>query len=84
MFALIFSRHLAARRALEILVERGGAMKDRELYEQLRKTTDISYREFISLLLYLEINGFVNVESIGDDVRAVNLNYRRAGVELNR
>lgn len=77
---MVFSKHLAARRALELLIERGGAMKDRELYEQLKKTYDMSYKEFISLLLYLEINGFVNVESIDEDTRAVNLNYKRIGV----
>ncbi len=78
---MVFSKHLAARRAIELLMERGGAMKDRELYEHIRKTYDISFKEFLSLLLYLEINGFVNVESIGDDTRAVNLNYKKMGTE---
>jgi hypothetical protein len=72
-----YSKHMAARKALEILMERGGAMKDRELYEQLRKTFDISYKEFLSLLLFLEINGYITVETISEDVRAVNLYYRR-------
>ncbi|HWQ17659.1 MAG TPA: hypothetical protein VNL13_07520 [Sulfolobales archaeon] len=80
----MFSKHLAARRAIELLLERGGAMKDRELYEHLRKSYDMSYKEFISLLLYLEINGFINVESIGDDTKAVNLNYKRIGAGLEK
>jgi hypothetical protein len=81
---LVFSKHLAARRAIELLLERGGAMKDRELYEHLRKSYDMSYKEFISLLLYLEINGFINVESIGEDTKAVNLNYKRVGTGLEK
>jgi hypothetical protein len=80
----VFSKHLAARRAIELLLERGGAMKDRELYEHLRKSYDMSYKEFISLLLYLEINGFINVESIGEDTKAVNLNYKRVGTGLEK
>ncbi|GAY24872.1 hypothetical protein ATG_00750 [Desulfurococcaceae archaeon AG1] len=80
----MFSKHLAARRAIELLLERGGAMKDRELYEHLRKSYDMSYKEFISLLLYLEINGFINVESIGEDTKAVNLNYKRVGTGLEK
>jgi len=81
---LVFSKHLVARRAIELLLERGGAMKDRELYEHLRKSYDMSYKEFVSLLLYLEINGFVNVESIGEDTKAVNLNYKRVGTGLEK
>ncbi|PWV36512.1 MAG: hypothetical protein DJ555_06910 [Desulfurococcaceae archaeon] len=81
---MVFSKHLAARRAIELLLERGGAMKDRELYEHLRKSYDMSYKEFISLLLYLEINGFINVESIGEDTKAVNLNYKRVGTGLEK
>jgi|DewCreStandDraft_3_1066083.scaffolds.fasta_scaffold00071_14 hypothetical protein len=72
----VFSKNLVARRAIEILIERGGAIKDRELYEHLRKLYDLSYREFISLLIFLEINGYIHVESIGDDLRAININYR--------
>ncbi|MEM1611720.1 MAG: hypothetical protein QXQ57_08775 [Sulfolobales archaeon] len=79
-----YSRHMAARRALEILMERGGAMKDRELYEHLRKTFDISYKDFLSLLLYLEINGYVTVETISEDVRAVNLYYKRLADVLGK
>lgn len=72
----LFTKHLVARRAIEILMERGGAIKDRELYEHLRKAYDLSYREFISILMFLEINGYIHVESIGDDLRAININYR--------
>lgn len=81
---MVFSKHLIARKALELLVERGGAMKDRELFEHLRRTYDISYKEFVSLLLYLEINGFINVESIDEDARAVNINYRRSRMEMEK
>lgn len=65
-------------------MERGGAMKDRELYEHLRKTFDISYKDFLSLLLYLEINGYVTVETISEDVRAVNLYYKRLSDVLGK
>ncbi|MDT7896132.1 MAG: hypothetical protein RQ855_08020 [Desulfurococcales archaeon] len=79
-----YSKHMAARKALEILMERGGAMKDRELYEQLRKTFDISYKEFLSLLLFLEINGYITVETISEDARAVNLYYKRLTEALGK
>ncbi|MDT7888891.1 MAG: hypothetical protein RQ885_07945 [Desulfurococcales archaeon] len=72
-----YSKALAARNILEILVKRGGAMKDRELYEHLRKTYDISYKEFLSLLLFLEINGYITVETISEDARAVNIYYKK-------
>jgi len=75
----MYSRHMASRKALEILIERGGAMRDRELYEQLRKFYDMSFKDFLSLLLSLEINGYVIVETISEDIRAVNINYRRIG-----
>jgi hypothetical protein len=74
-----YSKALAARNILEILVKRGGAMKDRELYEHLRKTYDISYKEFLSLLLFLEINGYITVETISEDARAVNIYYKKMG-----
>lgn len=71
------SRSIMMRRVVEMLLERGGAMKDKEIYEGLRKLHDISYGEFLRLLMILEINGYVHVETIGEDARAVNLNYRK-------
>ena len=57
----VFSKNLVARRAIKILIERGGAIKDRELYEHLRKLYDLSYREFISLLK--DLLTMLNIES---------------------
>jgi hypothetical protein len=54
-------------------MENNGAAKDREIYEYIRKKFNISYSDFLSLLMALEINGVILVSTISDNLRAVNL-----------
>lgn len=58
---------------LEVVMDNGGTVKDRELYEVLRKKYEISYPDFLRYLMMLEIRGYVTVSSTKEDVRVVSL-----------
>ena len=58
---------------LEIVIANGGTVKDRELYEILRKRYEISYPDFLRYIMMLEIRGYVTVSSTKEDVRVISL-----------
>jgi hypothetical protein len=59
---------------LNELEEAGGAMRDKDLFEILRRDIpDLSMKEFNRYLLILEFNGCIDVSTIGENLRAVNL-----------
>ena len=67
------SKRLILVRILRILQERGGLISDRELLELLRREYDVSYTEFVSALMKLEVEGFIHVIPQKEDVRVVKL-----------
>ncbi len=58
---------------LRILESRGGLVKDKELYDALRRTYDISFPQFLKTLLTLEIQGLVLVRQLKENVRIIEL-----------
>ncbi len=64
---------LIAWEILDTVSNNGGTMKDRDLYEILRRKYDISYSEFIKYLMILEVRGFLTVAMPKDDVRVVSI-----------
>ncbi len=62
--------HLEMLRILEI---KGGLVKDKELYEAVRRTYDISFSQFLKTLLMLEIQGLVIVRQLKENVRIIEL-----------
>ncbi|RLG77586.1 MAG: hypothetical protein DRO12_01925 [Thermoprotei archaeon] len=67
------SKRLMLVRILRLLQERGGLISDRELLELLRREYDISYTEFISALMKLEVEGFIHVIPQKEDMRVIKL-----------
>ena len=60
-------------RIIEILEERGGIIKDKELFELLKEETDISFADFLKALLDLEVRGLIRVQLASEDLRIVEL-----------
>ena len=58
---------------LRILESRGGLVKDKELYDALRRTYDLSFSQFLKTLLTLEIQGLVLVRQLKENVRIIEL-----------
>jgi len=53
-------------------------MKDKDLFEVLKKKYDITYSEFLRYLMILEVRGFITVSMPKEDVRVISLvKYRR-------
>lgn len=52
---------------LMLLKKNGGKMLGEELYSELKKKHEISYRIFIKALMTLEIHGHIRVQRINDD-----------------
>lgn len=55
------------QRILDIVRENGKA-EDKELLELLKKEIEISYSELLNLIMYLEIEGFVDVKKQKDNL----------------
>ena len=63
---------------VEILLKKGGASTDTELYQALRKTYgDLSLRELNKTLMRLEIDGVIHVFRLTKNMRRVELRDSR-------
>ena len=63
---------------VEILLKKGGALTDTELYQALRKTYgDLSLRELNKTLMRLEIDGIIYVFRVTKNIRRVELRDTR-------
>ena len=59
---------------VEILLKKGGALTDTELYQALRKSYgDLSLRELNKTLMRLEIEGIIHVFRLTKNIRRVEL-----------
>lgn len=59
---------------LDELEESGRAIRDRDLYEIIkREIPDLSFKEFLKYLLILEFNGCINVSLISENLRAIDM-----------
>lgn len=68
---------LIAWEILDTISNNGGTMKDRDLYEILRRKYDISYSEFIKYLMVLEVRGFLTVAMPKEDTRVISVVIKR-------
>ncbi|MEM0153537.1 MAG: hypothetical protein QXJ56_05345 [Ignisphaera sp.] len=63
------------RRRLQLLIlnyiKEKGKATDKELYEIVKKVHEISYQQFISLLMALEIEGFTELHYAKDSIIVV-------------
>ncbi len=59
----MFQRRRIEFAILNLLKQKGGSVTDRELFEFLRRVFDISYPEFIYILMCLELEGFISVRA---------------------
>ncbi len=63
---------------VEILLEKGGALTDTELYQALRQSYgDLSFRELNKTLMCLEIEGIIHVFRLTKNRRRVELRNSR-------
>jgi len=72
----VVNKRIVLVRILKVLQERGGILTDRELLEALRREYDISYSEFVSALMKLEVEGYIHVSPQKEDTRVVRLRRR--------
>lgn len=70
---------LIASEILNLLSINGDTMKDKDLFEVLKKKYDITYSEFLRYLMVLEVRGFVTVSMPKEDVRVISLVRHRRG-----
>jgi len=70
---------LIASEILNLLSVNGDTMKDKDLFEVLKKKYDITYSEFLRYLMVLEVRGFVTVSMPKEDVRVISLIRHRRG-----
>lgn len=60
------------RRKLQLLmlnyIKEKGKATDKELYEVVRKVHELSYQQFISLLMALEVEGFIALHYAKDSM----------------
>jgi len=64
---------LIASEILNLLSVNGDTMKDKDLFEVLKKKYDITYSEFLRYLMILEVRGFITVSMPKEDVRVISL-----------
>ena len=63
---------------VEILLKKGGALTDTELYQALQKSYgDLSFRELNKTLMCLEIEGMIHVFRLTKNMRRVELRNSR-------
>lgn len=65
---------------LEFVKEKGKATS-REIYEVVRKIYDISYQQFLSILMQLEIEGFIEIHQVRDNSIVVLKTRQRMAIE---
>lgn len=70
---------LIASEILNLLSINGDTMKDKDLFEVLKKKYDLTYSEFLRYLMVLEVRGFVTVSMPKEDVRVISLVRHRRG-----
>jgi len=70
---------LIASEILNLLSVNGDTMKDKDLFEVLKKKYDITYSEFLRYLMVLEVRGFITVSMPKEDVRVISLIRHRRG-----
>ncbi|MCC6022994.1 MAG: hypothetical protein LM560_07820 [Desulfurococcaceae archaeon] len=70
---------LIASEILNLLSVNGDTMKDKDLFEVLKKKYDLTYSEFLRYLMVLEVRGFITVSMPKEDVRVISLVRHRKG-----
>ena len=70
---------LIASEILNLLSINGDTMKDKDLFEVLKKKYDLTYSEFLRYLMVLEVRGFITVSMPKEDVRVISLVRHRRG-----
>ncbi|MEM1537207.1 MAG: hypothetical protein QXK12_03720 [Candidatus Nezhaarchaeales archaeon] len=59
---------------IDLIRRRGGTVKDSEVYKMLRTMiSDLTFKEFLSTLMKLELHGVVRVSRIMKDVKSITL-----------
>ena len=58
---------------MRILMIKKGSLTDRELYEALTSIYDLSYPEFLKILMKMELNGAVKVSTAKDGLLIIEL-----------
>lgn len=59
---------------MDVLKRRAGTIKDKELYEVVKKVVkDLSYKDFNRTLMKLELNGIVSTSTIKKTIKNVVL-----------
>lgn len=72
----MFIRRRLQQMMLNYVRERGKAT-DRELYEVVKKMHELSYQQFLSLLMALEVEGFIELHYAKDLIIVVPRTQRR-------
>lgn len=59
---------------IEILIKKGGALADTDLYTALEKSRgDLSFRELNKALMRLEVDGLIHVSNLTKNKRRIEL-----------
>ncbi|MCX8185723.1 MAG: hypothetical protein N3G48_01255 [Sulfolobales archaeon] len=58
---------------LEAISTNGGTIKDRDLYDIIRKRYEITYSDFLRFIMILEVRGFIIVSTAREDIRIISL-----------
>lgn len=59
---------------MDVLKRRAGTIKDKELYEAVKKVVkDLSYKDFNKTLMRLELNGIISTSTIKKTIKNVVL-----------
>jgi len=69
---------------LEIVARLGGVASGETLYAELRKSGDISFGEFLRLLMMLELRGLVRVTTASESKFFVHLTERAIKILTTR
>ncbi len=69
---------------LEIAAKLGGVVSGETLYAELRKLSDISFGEFLRLLMVLELRGLVRVTTASESRFFIHLTERAIKILTTR
>lgn len=69
---------------LETVARAGGTMSGEALFMELRKASDISFGEFLRLLMVLELRGLVRVTSASEEKFFVHITERAFKILTSR
>jgi len=69
---------------LEIAAKLGGVVSGEALYAELRKLSDISFGEFLRLLMVLELRGLVRVTTASESRFFIHLTERAIKILTTR